>query len=87
MFEEMKSLRKNETRDLVKLYIGIKHVCIKFLLLKTMIVAGHVKKFKARLVVKGYYQVEGVDFGDMFSLVAKLTSNRVLMCLVVAFDI
>ena len=47
---------------------------------------GKVEKFKARLVAKGYSQVEGVDFGDIFSLVEKLTSIRVLMSLVVAFD-
>jgi hypothetical protein len=36
--------------------------------------------------VKGYSQVEGVDFDEIFSPVAKLTSIRVLMFLVVAFD-
>ena len=48
---------------------------------------GQVKKFKARLVVKGYSQVEGVDFSDIFSLVTKLTSIRVLMSLGATFDI
>ena len=52
-----------------------------------MIAIGHVEKFKARLVEKGYSQVERVDFGEIFSPVAKLTSIRVLMSLVVAFDL
>jgi hypothetical protein len=39
------------------------------------------------MVAKGYSQVEGVDFGEIFSLVAKLTSIRVLMSLVAAFDL
>ena len=39
------------------------------------------------MVAKGYSQVEGVDFGEIFSLVAKLTSIRVLRSLDVAFDL
>jgi hypothetical protein len=39
------------------------------------------------LVAKGYSQVEGVDFGEIFSLVAKLTSIRVLMYLAATFDL
>ena len=49
-------------------------------------VVGHVEKFKARQVAKGYSQVEGVDFGEIFSPVAKLTSIRVLS-LAAAFDL
>jgi hypothetical protein len=52
-----------------------------------MNVAGQVKKFKAQMVVKGYSQVEGVDFGDIFSLVAKLTSIRVVISLTATFDL
>jgi hypothetical protein len=39
------------------------------------------------LVEKGYSQVEGIDFGDIFSLIEKLTSIRVLMSLVASFDL
>jgi hypothetical protein len=48
---------------------------------------GKVEKYKARLVAKGYSQVEGNDFGDIFSPVAKLTSIRFLLSIVVAFDL
>jgi ATP-binding cassette subfamily B (MDR/TAP) protein 1 len=37
--------------------------------------------------VKGYSQAEGVNFGEIFSLFAKLTSIRVLMSLVAIFDL
>jgi hypothetical protein len=37
--------------------------------------------------VEGYSQVEGVDFGEIVSLVAKLTSIRVLMSLAATFDL
>ena len=52
-----------------------------------MNVARQVEKFKAQLVLKGYSQVEGVDFGEIFSPVAKLTSIRFLLSIIVAFDL
>jgi len=54
---------------------------------KNMNVLGQVDKFNARLVEKGYSQVKGVDFNDMFFAIEKLTSSRVLMSMVVAFDL
>ena len=47
---------------------------------------GKVEKYKARLIEKGYSQVSGIDFGDIFSLVAKVTSIRLLLSIVVSFD-
>ena len=46
---------------------------------------GKVEKYKAQLVAKGYSQVLGIDFGDIFSPVTKITSIRLLLY-VVAFD-
>jgi hypothetical protein len=34
----------------------------------------------------GYSKVEGIDFGEIFSPVAKLTSIRLVLFVVVAFD-
>jgi hypothetical protein len=52
-----------------------------------MNVVGQVEKFKARLVEKGYSQVEGVDFSEIFSPIAKLTSIRVIMSMAATFDL
>jgi hypothetical protein len=48
---------------------------------------GQVEKFRAQIVEKGYSQVKGEDFGEIFSPVAKLTSIRVLMSLAATFDL
>ena len=45
------------------------------------------EKYKAQLVAKGYSQVEGIEFGEIFSLVAKLTSIRFLLSIADAFDL
>ena len=45
-----------------------------------------VEKYTDQLVEKGYYQVEGVNFGEIFSPFSKLTSIRVMMSLATSFD-
>ena len=45
---------------------------------RKMNLEGKVEKYKARLVAKGYSQVPRIDFGDIFSPVAKVTSIRLL---------
>jgi hypothetical protein len=40
---------------------------------------GIVVKNKARLVTKGYSQVEGLDYGETFTPVARLEAIRILL--------
>ena len=44
------------------------------------------EKYKARLVAKSYSQVEGIDFGEIFSPIVKLTSIRFLLSVSTTFD-
>jgi hypothetical protein len=87
MVEEMDALDKNEAWDIVELLAGRKSVGRKWLFKKNFNAQGKVEKYKARLVAKGYSQVEGIDFGEIFSPIAKLTSIRFLLSIVVAFDL
>jgi hypothetical protein len=70
----------------VELTTGRKSISSKWVLKKKLNVEGKVEKYKARLVAKGYSQVEGIDFGEIFSLVAKLTSIRLLLFVAASFD-
>jgi hypothetical protein len=85
MVKEMAALDKNEAWDLVELSTGRKPIGNKWVFKKKLNAEGKVEKYKARLVAKGYSQVEGIDFGEVFSHVAKLTSIR-FMLYVVVFD-
>jgi hypothetical protein len=48
---------------------------------------GENKRYKARLVVKGFAQKKGIDFDEIFSLVVKMTSIRTILNLVVVEDL
>eukprot|EP00253_Pinus_taeda_P003280 PITA_03280 len=86
MVDEMASLHKNEAWDLVELLAGRKPIGIKWAFKKKTNAEGKVEKYKSRLVAKGYSQVSGIDFGDIFSHVTKVASIRLLLSVAAAFD-
>ena len=87
MVEEMDALDKNEAWDIVELPTGRKFVGSKWFFKKKFNAQGKVEKYKAWLVEKGYSQVEGIDCGEIFSPVSKLTSLRFLLSIATAFDL
>jgi hypothetical protein len=44
-------------------------------------------KYKARLVVKGFNQKQGIDFDEIFSPVVKMSSIRVILGLIASLDL
>eukprot|EP00253_Pinus_taeda_P004057 PITA_04057 len=86
MVDEMASLHKNEALDLVELPARRKPIGRKWVFKKKTNAEGNLEKYKAWLVSKGYSQVSGIDFGDIFSPISKLTSIRLNVSVVVAFD-
>ena len=47
---------------------------------------GGEKRYKARLVVKGFAHKKGIDFDEIFSPVVKMNSIRTLLSLVAVED-
>ena len=88
MQEEMESLHKNKTWDLLKLPKGKKVVRCKRVFKKKQGTPRVEKpRYKARLVAKGYSQILEVDFIDVFSLVVKHNSIRALLGIVAMHDL
>eukprot|EP00253_Pinus_taeda_P024848 PITA_24848 len=86
MVDEMASLHKSEAWDLVELLARRKPIGSKWVFKKKTNVEGKVEKYKAQLVAKGYSQVLGIDFGDIFSRVSKVSFIRLLLSVSTAFD-
>jgi len=66
MEEEMDSLAKNNTLDLVELPEGRSVVVCEWVFKLKWKVDGSIEKYKARLVEKGYSQVVGINFHEIF---------------------
>lgn len=79
MQAEYDSLQKHGTWTLVDRPKDRKMTKCKWVFKLKKDTSGQVLKYKARLVAKGFTQVAGVDYGETFSPVARLSSVRLLM--------
>ena len=79
--DEMDSIMRNKTWKLVDLPPGSKPIGCKWIFKKKMKVGETIDKFKARLVVKGFIQKEGIDYFDTYAYVARISTIRVLIAL------
>ena len=88
MYEEMQSLEKNRTWDVVPLPKKKKTVRCKWIFKrKEGLSPSEPPKYKAKLVAKGYSQISGVDYNDVFSPVIKHSSIRTFFSIVAAHDL
>jgi hypothetical protein len=81
MKEEIKMIEKNDTWQLVDRPQNRKIIGVKWVYRTKLNADGSINKHKARLVVKGYSQVFGVDFSKTFAPVVRLDTIRMLLAL------
>ena len=62
VYEEMKALKKNDTRVLFYLPVGKKTVGCKWVFTIKFKVDGKIERYKARFIAKGYTQTYGLDY-------------------------
>ncbi|RVX11466.1 Retrovirus-related Pol polyprotein from transposon TNT 1-94 [Vitis vinifera] len=83
MKDEMNSLLGNQTWELTELPIGKKALHNKWVYRIKNEHDGS-KRYKARLIVKGFQQKEGIDYTEIFSPVVKMSTIRLVLGMVVA---
>ena len=87
MAEEMNSLQKNRTCELVRKPKNTKVMGCKWIYKKkTGIPTVEPERFKACLVAKGYSQREGIDYQEIFFPVVRHTSIRMLLAITTTGD-
>jgi hypothetical protein len=83
---ELRSMSSNDVWDLVEIPDGAKRVGCKWVYKTKYDSKGKIKRFKVRLVAKGFSQREGIDYTETFSPVSKKDSFRIVMSLVAHYD-
>lgn len=78
---EYDSIMKNRTWSLVDRPLKRKVIGTKWIYKLKYKADGTMEKYKARLVVKGFAQVEGFDFQETFAPTAKMTTIRLVLAL------
>lgn len=66
---------------------GCKSLGYKWIFMKKMKTDGSIDQYKARLVVEGYKQTEGVDYFNTYSPVTRITSIRMLIAIAALYNL
>ncbi|GKC95008.1 retrovirus-related pol polyprotein from transposon TNT 1-94, partial [Tanacetum coccineum] len=77
---------ENEPNSYREALVGLVSSCkplgYKWIFKKKMKADGTIDKYKARLVIKGFRQCEGLDFFDSYLPVTRITSIRMVLAIV-----
>lgn len=84
---EIKAVIDNNTWTLVELPPGKHAIPLKWVFKVKRDAKGNFEKYKARIVVKSYSQVAGLDFNETFAPVVRVESVRILFAIAAANDL
>ena len=83
MIEEYQSIMKNDVWDIVPRPEGNSVVTSKWIYKIKHATDGSIEKYKARFVARGFSQKEGIDYEETFAPIARYTSIKSVLSLVV----
>ena len=83
MKSEIGSMHQNKVWTLVDLPVDRKTIENKWIFKRKTDVDSSVTIYKARIVAKGFRQVQGVDYDESFSLVSMLKSVRIMLAVAI----
>jgi hypothetical protein len=78
MEDKMRSMSSNRVWDLEEIPKGVKTVGCKWVYKTKCDSKGNIKRFKARLVARGFTHREGIDYTEIFSPVSCKDSLRII---------
>jgi hypothetical protein len=87
MEDEMRSMSTNIVWNLEEIPKWAKTVGCKWVYKMKCDSKGNIERFKARLMAKGFTQREGIDYTETFSLISCKDSLRIIMALVMHYDL
>jgi hypothetical protein len=87
MEDEMRFMSINKVWNLEEIPKGAKTVGCKWVYRTKCDSNGNIERFKARLMAEGFTQREGIDYTKIFSPVSCKDSLRIIMALVVHYDL
>eukprot|EP00252_Welwitschia_mirabilis_P018673 TRINITY_DN4156_c0_g1_i5.p1 TRINITY_DN4156_c0_g1~~TRINITY_DN4156_c0_g1_i5.p1 ORF type:complete len:1283 (+),score=262.04 TRINITY_DN4156_c0_g1_i5:125-3973(+) len=86
MNEEMESFERNHTWEVMPLPPGKRALKNRWIYRLKQETNG-AKRYRARMVVKGFAQQKGIDFNEIFSPVVKHTSIRIILAMVACMNL
>lgn len=74
-----KSIKDNDTWPLIELPKGKKEIDVKWVYKVNLNPKGEVVRHKVRLVEKEFLQKEGINYDEVFALVARIETIRLIV--------
>lgn len=84
---ELAALDKNQTWKVVEKDASMREITVKWVFKIKLNADGEVKRYKARLVARGFSQVEGVDYGEVYAPVVHTDSLRLLFAICAQYNL